>query len=91
MVRRRLAPLDEAERRRHKMRNVGHSILLLGGIVVLLPLCGWVLFGVEGLIGMALGAGLAFAFSPRPRRSWGCACTAPARSGAAIGPRSCEC
>ena len=64
MVRRRLAPLDEAERRRHKIRNVVHSILLLGGIIVLLALCGWVLFGVDGLIGMALGAGLAFAFSP---------------------------
>ena len=65
MVRRRLAPLDEAERRRHKLRNVVHSILLLGGIIVLLALCGWVLFGVDGLIGMALGAGLAFAFGPQ--------------------------
>ena len=65
VVRRRLAPLDEAERRRHKVRNVVHSILLLGGIIVLLGLCGWVLFGPDGLIGMALGAALAFAFSPQ--------------------------
>jgi heat shock protein HtpX len=65
VVRRRLAPLDQAERRRHKIRNVVHSILLLGGIIVLLGLCGWVLFGPDGLIGMALGAALAFAFSPR--------------------------
>ena len=50
MVRRRLAPLDEAERRRHKIRNVVHSILLLGGIIVLLALCGWVLFGVALVI-----------------------------------------
>ena len=63
-VRRRLAPLDEAERRRHKLRNVVHSILLLGGIVALLALCGWVLFGPEGLVGMALGAAIALAFSP---------------------------
>jgi heat shock protein HtpX len=63
-VRRRLAPLDEAERRRHKRRNVVHSILLLGGIVALLALCGWVLFGPEGLVGMALGAAIALAFSP---------------------------
>jgi heat shock protein HtpX len=63
-IRRRLAPLDEAERRRHKLRNVVHSILLLGGIVALLALCGWVLFGPEGLVGMALGAAIALAFSP---------------------------
>lgn len=63
-VRRRLRPLDESERRRHKVRNVVHSILLLGGIVALLALCGWVLFGPGGLIGMALGAALALAFSP---------------------------
>jgi heat shock protein HtpX len=65
VVRRRLAPLDQAERRRHKIRNVVHSILLLGGIIVLLGLCGWLLFGPDGLIGMAIGAALAFAFSPR--------------------------
>lgn len=61
---RRLAPLDEGERRRHKRRNVAHSILLLGGIVALLGLCGGVLFGPGGLVGMALGAALALASSP---------------------------
>ena len=65
VVRRPLAPLDDAERRRHKIRNVMHSILLLGGIIILLALCGWVLFGPDGLVGMALGAALAFAFSPQ--------------------------
>jgi heat shock protein HtpX len=64
VVRRPLAPLDDAERRRHKIRNVVHSVLLLGGMLVLLALCGWVLFGPDGLIGMALGAALAFALSP---------------------------
>ena len=63
-VRRRLRPLDEGERRRHKRRNVVHSILLLGGIVALLALCGWVLFGPDGLVAMALGAAIALAFSP---------------------------
>jgi heat shock protein HtpX len=63
-VRRRPVPLDESERRRHKLRNVVHSILLLGGIVGLLALCGWVLLDLEGLIGMALGAAIALAFSP---------------------------
>jgi heat shock protein HtpX len=63
-ARRRVAPLDEAERRRHKLRNLVHSILLLGGIVGLLALCGWLLFGPDGLVGMALGAAIALAFSP---------------------------
>jgi heat shock protein HtpX len=63
-ARRRLAPLDQAERRRHKFRNLFHSILLLGGIVGLLALCGWLLFGPDGLVGMALGAAIALAFSP---------------------------
>jgi heat shock protein HtpX len=65
VVRRPLAPLDDAARRRHKLRNVAHSILLLVGIVGLLGLCGWVLFGVDGLVGMALGAGIALALSPK--------------------------
>jgi heat shock protein HtpX len=61
--RRRLAPLNETERRRHKFRNLVHSIQLLGGIVGLFALCGWVLFGPQGLVGMALGAAIALAFS----------------------------
>jgi heat shock protein HtpX len=59
LVRRRLAPLDPAERRRHKIRNVIQSVLLLGGMVVLLGLCGWLVFGPEGMLGMAIGTGLA--------------------------------
>jgi heat shock protein HtpX len=62
---RRLAPLDAAERRRHKLRNVLQSALLLGGMVGLLAACGWLLFGPDGLVGMALGAALALIFGPR--------------------------
>lgn len=63
-VQRRLAPLDPAERRRHKLRNLAQSALLLGGMVVLLGLVGFLLFGADGLVGMGLGAALALAFSP---------------------------
>jgi len=62
---RRLAPLDAAERRRHKLRNLLQSALLLGGMVGLLALCGWLLFGPDGLLGMGLGAALALTFAPR--------------------------
>jgi heat shock protein HtpX len=60
-----LAPLDAAERRRHKLRNVLQSALLLGGMVALLTVCGWLLFGPDGVLGMAIGAALALIFGPR--------------------------
>jgi heat shock protein HtpX len=63
--RRGLTPLDEAQQRRHKLRNLAQSALLLGGMVGILALCGWVLFGVDGIVGMALGGALGLAFSPQ--------------------------
>jgi heat shock protein HtpX len=62
---RRLVPLDAAERRRHKLRNLLQSALLLGGMVGLLTACGWLLFGPDGVLGMAAGAALALVFGPR--------------------------
>ena len=63
--RRRLAPLDAAEQRRHKLRNVMQSALLLGGMIALMGLCGWLLFGPDGVLGLGLGAALALAFAPQ--------------------------
>ncbi len=60
-----LAPLDASQQRRHKLRNLVQCVLLLGGMVGLLALCGFVLFGPDGVLGMALGSALALAFSPR--------------------------
>jgi heat shock protein HtpX len=60
-----LAPLDAAQQRRHKLRNLLQSVILLAGMIGLLALCGWVLFGPDGLVGMALGGALALAFSPK--------------------------
>jgi heat shock protein HtpX len=62
---RRLAPLDAAEQRRHKRRNLLQSVLLVGGIVGLLALCGWLLFGPDGILGLGLGAVLALAMAPK--------------------------
>jgi heat shock protein HtpX len=64
-VRPHLAPLDAAQQRRHKLRNLLQSVILLGGMIGLLALCGWVLFGPDGVVGMALGGALALAFSPK--------------------------
>ena len=65
LTRRRLAPLDAAEQRRHKRRNLLQSVLLVGGIVGLLALCGWLLFGPDGILGLGLGAALALALAPK--------------------------
>ena len=64
-TRRQLAPLDPAERRHHKLRNILQSVVLLGGMVLLLALCGWLIFGPEGMIGLGLGAALGLWFSPQ--------------------------
>jgi heat shock protein HtpX len=63
--RRRLAPLDAAEQRRHKLRNVMQSALLLGGMIVLMGLCGWLLFGPDGVLVLGLGVALALALAPQ--------------------------
>ena len=60
-----LAPLDADQQRRHKLRNFVQSAILLGGMVGILTLCGWVLFGPDGILGMAIGSAIALAFSPR--------------------------
>jgi heat shock protein HtpX len=64
-LRRRLAPLDPDEQRRHKWRNLAQSVLLLGGLGLLVALCGWILFGPVGLLGILLVAMVGFAFGPR--------------------------
>ena len=57
--------LDRAARRRHKLRNLLQSALLLGGMLGLLSLCAWVVFGGEGAL-WALGGWLAaLLLSPR--------------------------
>jgi heat shock protein HtpX len=65
VISRRLAPLNADEQRRHKLQNLLQFVLLLGGMVGLLAVCGWLLFGPDGVVGMGLGAALALAFAPR--------------------------
>lgn len=58
-------PLDEAERRRHKRRNLQHSALLLGGMLAIAGLSGWLLFGPDGMVGLLLGMVVALMIAPR--------------------------
>ena len=55
---------SEEQRRRHKLRNLLHSALLIGGMAAILAACGYALWGGEG-VWWALGAG-AFAFLLSP-------------------------
>ena len=57
--------LDEDARRRHKLRNLVQTGLLLAGMIGLLGLCVWLLFGGEGALWALLGAGIGLAFGPR--------------------------
>ena len=63
--RRRLAPLDAEEQRRHKLRNRAQSVLLLGGMALLVAACGWILFGPIGLIGVVVVVAFALVFGSR--------------------------
>jgi heat shock protein HtpX len=63
--RRRLAPLDAEEQRRHKRRNLAQSALILGGMALLVAVCGWILFGPIGLLGVAVAAVVTLLFGSR--------------------------
>ncbi len=63
------SPLDEAERRRHRLRNILHTWLLILGSGALVALIAWILFGTVGLIWAAIltGVGLWSAGQVSPR------------------------
>lgn len=63
--RRTLAPLNADEQRRHKLRNMAQSGLLLGGMALLVAVCGWILFGPIGLLGVAVVALAIFFFGSK--------------------------
>lgn len=58
------APLDQAERRRHKLRNLAQSVLLLAGMIALMALCMGLVFGAEAVVWGMIGWGLALLFAP---------------------------
>jgi heat shock protein HtpX len=57
--------LNPAEQRRHKWRNRLHSLVLLSGMVGLLALCGFIVFGPDGLLGVAFAGGVLLLLSPQ--------------------------
>ncbi len=63
--RRHLAPLDAEEQRRHKRRNMVQSALILGGMALLVAICGWILFGPLGLVGVVVAVTVALLFGSK--------------------------
>jgi heat shock protein HtpX len=62
--------LNEAARRRQQRRNWVQAVLLLGGMLLTLGLCAWLLFGRDGLLwAVVLGVG-GLALRPRMRPEW---------------------
>lgn len=59
-----LRPLDPRERRRHKIRNVVHSFVLLVGMIAILCLCAWLIAGPEGVLWALIGGGSALLLAP---------------------------
>jgi len=56
--------LDEHSIRRHRLNNLLHSLLLLGGMLTLLCLLGWMLLGLEGVIWAFLLGAFVLVMSP---------------------------
>ncbi len=61
---------DAERRRRHKLRNVLHSVLLLGGMAGILLLASWSLWGFEIAVWAMVGGLLGFLMSPTVAPEW---------------------
>ncbi len=62
--------ISEIERRRHKLRNLFHSVLLICGMAAILGVSAYTLWGPEGVSWAVLGSALAFALSPNIPPEW---------------------
>jgi heat shock protein HtpX len=62
--------IGEAARRRHKRRNVLQATLLLGGMIAMLALAGFLLAGRAGLLWVAGLSALALALRPEVPPRW---------------------
>lgn len=55
---------SEERRRRHKRKNLLHSLLLLVGMLAILGLCAWTIWGGQGLLWAVLAGAIAFLLTP---------------------------
>jgi heat shock protein HtpX len=57
--------LDPKTLRAHRLRNTVHSMLLVGGLGLLIGVCGWLIWGGMGVAVTLVAVGLIYAFVPR--------------------------
>lgn len=57
--------LSQSHQRRHKIRNIVHSVILVVGLGILMSLCAWILWGVSGVMWGLVGAVLSFVIGPK--------------------------
>jgi len=57
--------LDPKTLRVHKLRNTLHSVLLVGGLGLIIGFCAWLIWGGMGVAVTLVAVGLIYAFAPR--------------------------
>jgi heat shock protein HtpX len=57
--------LDTAAQRQHRVRNTLHSLLLVGGLGLLVGFCTWLIWGAMGVAVTLVALGVIYAFAPR--------------------------
>ena len=69
---RRAVPVIFSERRRrhHKLRNLAQLLLLLGGMLFILAVCAWSIWGLEGIAWVLIGGTLSLMFTPSFAPEW---------------------
>ncbi|HVL84342.1 MAG TPA: zinc metalloprotease HtpX [Pseudonocardia sp.] len=76
--------LDPRVRRRHHVRNLAQTLLLLGGMVAVLAAVAWAVFGAAGLLWAVVAGVVVVAFRPAVPPRWVLA----AYRARAVGPRT---
>jgi heat shock protein HtpX len=57
--------LDAKAHRLHRARNTWHTLLLVGGLGLLVGFCTWLIWGAMGVAATLVGIGVIYAFAPR--------------------------
>jgi heat shock protein HtpX len=61
---------SEERRRRHKLGNLLHSLLLLAGMLAILGACAWAIWGAEGLLWAVIAGTLTLMLTPSVAPEW---------------------
>lgn len=65
-----LPRLDPERHRRGRLRNVVHSLLLLGGMMAILAACAWIVWGGTGAVWALVGGAVGLMLAPSVSPAW---------------------